>query len=296
MSLFCYNEACTKDFLNLEQDVITAKKVGFDIIELRFDCINRYLENHSLTDLKNLLTKTGLKLSALNALYIYPEFLGDNDIKDKHDALCNTLKQIEELHDVIGINECIVVAPLLENDTLCANYKDFDIKAACTKILKHLATSMPYIRWIFEPVGLSRSLVQDADYAYQIIKEVNCENVGLVLDSYNLYLKNRNDAYSFKEIDPKKVFAIHLMNGQKIPNDEPIVNQRYRTLCDEGDAINLNNFLNALSEINYKGMISTEVFNPNYPKLYTQEEIIQRAYLSLKTTIESYEIVSEHRF
>ena len=50
MSKYCYNEACTKDFLNLENDVIFAKQAGFDLIELRFDCINKYLEKHTITD------------------------------------------------------------------------------------------------------------------------------------------------------------------------------------------------------------------------------------------------------
>ena len=39
MSQYCYNEACTKDFLDLENDVIFAGQAGFDLIELRFDCI-----------------------------------------------------------------------------------------------------------------------------------------------------------------------------------------------------------------------------------------------------------------
>ena len=82
MSMYCYNEACTKDFLDLEKDVTLAKHAGFDLIELRFDCINKYLENHSISDLKSLLDDTKIKPSALNALYIYPEFLSQKDIKE----------------------------------------------------------------------------------------------------------------------------------------------------------------------------------------------------------------------
>ena len=72
MSMYCYNEACTKDFLDLEKDVILAKQAGFDLIELRFDCINKYHEKHTLSDLKQLLDRNNMLPSALNALYIYP--------------------------------------------------------------------------------------------------------------------------------------------------------------------------------------------------------------------------------
>ena len=296
MSMCCYNEACTKDFLNLEKDVTLAKQAGFDLIELRFDCINKYLENHSISDLKNLLDNTKIKPSALNALYIYPEFLTPKDFKEKHDINIRILNLIEDLYHIVNIDKCIVVAPLLDDDRLCKNYNQEEIKTNCVRILKYLAKIKPYIKWIFEPVGLSRSLVQDADFACEIINEVHSDNVGLVLDSYNLYLKERSDCYSFENIKAKQIFAIHLMNGQKISSTEKIIDQRYRTFCEDGDAINLLNFLNALKEINYRGMISTEVFNPEYPKMFTQKEIINRAFKQLSSILINYDKISNYSF
>ncbi|WP_303961258.1 sugar phosphate isomerase/epimerase [Succinatimonas hippei] len=296
MSMYCYNEACTKDFLDLEKDVTLAKQAGFDLIELRFDCINKYLENHSISELKNLLDDTKIKPSALNALYIYPEFLSQKDIKEKHDFNINLLNLIEELYHIINIDKCIVVAPLLEDDSICKNYNQEEIKANCVRILKYLAQTKPYIKWIFEPVGLSRSLVQDANFACEIINEVKNDNVGLVLDSYNLYLKERSDCYSFEKINAKQIFAIHLMNGKKVSITEKIIDQRYRTFCEDGDAINLSNFLNALQAINYKGMISTEVFNPEYPKIFTQEQIINRAFKELSSTLTNYDRINNYSF
>lgn len=296
MSMYCYNEACTKDFLDLEKDVTLAKHTGFDLIELRFDCINKYLENHSISDLKSLLDDTKIKPSALNALYIYPEFLSQKDIKEKRDTNIRILNLIDDLYHTVNINKCIVVAPLLDDDSQCKIYDHEKIKSNCVRILKYLAQTMPYIKWIFEPVGLSRSLVQDADFACEIINEVNNGNVGLVLDSYNLYLKERSDYYSFEKINAKQIFAIHLMNGKKVSNTEKITDQRYRTFCTDGDAINLFNFLNALKTINYKGMISTEVFNPKYPKIFTQKQIINRAFEELSSTLINYDKINHYSF
>ena len=290
MSQYCYNEACTKDFLNLEHDVIFAGQAGFDLIELRFDCINKYLENHTISDLKNLLADNNIKPSALNALYIYPEFLTDKNDPQKDKEIFDLLDLIKKLYQEIGINQCIVVAPLMSDESLCKSYQTPQITESCVKILKYLASSMPYIAWIFEPVGLTRSLVRDADCAYEIISAVNYDNVGLVLDSYNLYLKERSDNYSFGKIPSDKIFAIHLTNGKKVAETEKIIDQRYRTFCEEGDAINLFKFLNSLKEINYRGMISTEVFNNDLYKKYSQKEIIKKAFQDINKLINIYSI------
>ena len=296
MSKYCYNEACTKDFLNLENDVIFAKQAGFDLIELRFDCINKYLEKHTINDLKTLLNNNKIEPSALNALYIYPEFLTDKKDPQRDDEIFCQLDLIKNLYKKAGLNQCIVVAPLMSDESSCEIYKKPQITDSCVRILNYLSSSMPYIKWIFEPVGLSRSLVRDAEHANEIISAVNRSNVGLVLDSYNLYLKERKDNYSFSNIPSDKIFAIHMINGKKAPDDEKIIDQRYRTFCEDGDAINLFNFLNALEEINYKGMISTEVFNPEYPKIFTQEQIINRAFKELSSTLTNYDRINNYSF
>ena len=70
MSMYCYNEACTKDFLDLEKDVILAKQAGFDLIELRFDCINKYLEKHTLPCSSNATTFTVVEPTSIPILRI----------------------------------------------------------------------------------------------------------------------------------------------------------------------------------------------------------------------------------
>ena len=240
MSLYCYNEACTKDFLNLENDIVYAKKAGFDLIEIRFDCLDEYLKNNKLSDLKKLLAENNLKPHALNAVYIYPEFLTDKDEENKSYELKRRLSLVSQCHKEVGIDKCIVVAPLLDDASFCKNYSREDIRQSCIRILSFLSHNYPQIQWIFEPVGLTRSLVRDADFAYEIVKNVDEDNVGIVLDSYNLYLKNRDCKYDFNKISGKKVFAIHLMNGVLVPDSENIIDQRYRRFCDDGNAIDID--------------------------------------------------------
>ncbi len=296
MSGYCYNEACTKDFFDLEKDIVFAGLAGFNLIELRFDCLKKYLEKHTIVELKDLLKFSKLKPSALNALYIYPEFLTPKADKSRDREIFELLDLIENLYQKAGISECIVVAPLLENDTLCSSYNKLQIKEDCIRILRYLSTTKPYIKWIFEPVGLSRSLVRNADFAYEIISEIDCLNVGLVLDSYNLYLTERSDSYFFDNLDVNRVFAIHMMNGKLVPQEEKIIDQRHRVFCQDGDAINLSNFLDALKNLNYHGMISTEVFNLDYPSKFTQQEIISRAFNQLSGVLNEYNKMCGYRF
>lgn len=280
----CYNEACTKDFLNIVQDINCAEAAGFDLIELRFDCIGHYLDHHgSLKDLAGLFSKSRLKPDALNALYIYPEFDPRDQDSAAAAAVRRRLQLLETLHEILGISRCIVVAPLLQTRADTAAYTRDAVFAACTRILRWLLEQYPYMTWIFEPVGLGRSLVRDVDFALQIIRETGDERAGLVLDSYNLFLKNLASDYDFSALKAPEVRAVHLMNGIRPPADAPaeISDQRWRRFCGDGEILDAGLFLNELKKLGYRGMISTEVFSDEYTRNLSQGSIIRRARTSL---------------
>ena len=284
----CFNESCTKDFLDLKNDIIYASKAGFEEIEIRFDCLEVFLKGHNLNDLKNLLINNNLKPNALNAFYIYPEFLEEDESSKRKAQLLLKLKLIDELYELVGINKCIVVAPLLKDETEALTYNLDLTKNDIREILSYLCKSLPHIKWIFEPVGLSRSLVKDADFAYEIIKDLHHDNLGLVLDAYNLYLKDRCDKYNFDSIPSDKIFLVHMTNGLKVPEGTEITDQRYRRFCTDGTAINMLSFLKALSRRNYGGAFSEENFDPNLSKQYTQNEIIDLAKKDLNLMRKTY--------
>lgn len=291
MNNLCFNEACTKDFLNLQKDLELADKYHFDYIEMRFDCLNAYLkQGYSLTDLKESFLNLRIKPHAINALYIYPEFLTDNDIPEKREEILYQVNLLENLYKNIGCNKVVVVVPLLADSSLVSSFSRSCIINMCQRFINFLLEKLPMYYFAFEVVGLDRSLVRDLDFGLEIVNSLKSDKVGFTLDSYNLFLENYSDQYDFSKLSLNQIFVVHMMNAIKSPNNESIVDQRYRRLCSDGDLLNLGNFMRALQNKGYKGMISTEVFNPLYAKEYTQEELIKFAYTSLQKEVQKWQI------
>ena len=55
-----YNEATGLGCSSLETDLALCEKVGFDFIEIRLDMLRRYLEEHSLDDLRQFFAGSRL--------------------------------------------------------------------------------------------------------------------------------------------------------------------------------------------------------------------------------------------
>ncbi len=281
-----YNEACTKDFRNILGDIAYAAEAGFEEIELRFDCIESFLQaGGSLELLGQSLKEHGLRQGPVNALYLYPGLFTEDDGKEEHAEFHARLNLLREMHASIGTSQVIAVAPLLKNRREAAVFSKHEAFDMCVTALKRLCLDLPEICFIFEPVGLERSLVRDADFAKEIIDAVACENIGLVLDSCNLFLKNLSSDFDFSALNAADIKAVHLMNGIMPDLSREILDQSWRRFLDDGDAVDTDLFLQRLAESSYVGMISTEVFNEEYERNLSQQQIIERAAVSLKQAL-----------
>ncbi len=282
----CYNEACTKDFKNILGDIAYAARAGFEEIELRFDCVESFLQTGgSLELLGQNLKKHGLCQGPINALYLYPGLFTSDDCKEEHVEFHARLNLLKEMHAITGTSQVIAVAPLLKNRLEAASFSRNDAFNMCVTALKRLCCELPEICFIFEPVGLERSLVRDADFAKEIIDAVACNNIGIVLDSCNLFLKNLSSDFDFSKINADDIRAVHLMNGVMPDCTHEIIDQSWRRFLDDGDAVDVDLFLQRLASTFYSGMVSTEVFNDEYERVFSQQQIIEKAAVSLKQTL-----------
>lgn len=82
----------------------------------------------------------------------------------------------------------------------------------------------------------------------RVIKAVNEEQVGIVLDAYNLYMAYMDSRYEeIKLLDDDKIFAVHINNAD--PTGPSLEARRF---CD-GGIIDLKKFLNEIKGKNYTG-------------------------------------------
>lgn len=276
-----YNEATAMNCSTLAQDLVLCEANGFDFIELRLDMLHDYMKTHSIDDLKQFFSRSHLKPHALNALYTFSGFFDGSNSEQEQELVkeflwgCNIAQKIG--------SEYFIIVPPLQRDPnggpFIGSWSDNCQNAV--RILNHLSElAKPYgIKLCFELVGFERSSVRTVEQAWQIIKAVDKDNVGLVLDSYNLYLYNRlNDFSVMKQLDVNKIFAVHINNGDDAPEHQ--LSQALRRFCDQG-VVDLKNYLTTLKEMNYQGMVSIETFRPEYWQ-QSPEWVISQAYKTTK--------------
>lgn len=283
-----YNEATAKGCSSLEKDLELCEQIGFDYLEIRLDMLRDYLARHSLSELAAFFRTSRLKPHALNAVYLYPEFLSERDPEDKKTEVMNDFLLACEAGVAIGSQYMIVVPPL-QRDPLGGPFPGNREETAkeCIRILSALSEmALPFgMNLCFEPVGFNRSSVRNMKEAAAIVNEVDRPNVGFALDSYNLYLyEGSNDFSSIGEVDPAKIFAVHMMSGLDVPAEER--GQDKRCYPDRG-VVDTGNFLKNLKQTGYEGMVSIETFNPDYWK-EKPEHVIAMAYETTKKVLEQY--------
>ena len=278
-----YNEACGRDCSTLEQDLELCEQAGFDYIEIRLDLLRGYLQNHTLEQLRAFFDTSRLKPHAINAVYLRQGMLPGEEISWEEPAM-QDFKLACETCQAIGSRFVIVVPPLDPSGVFTG-----DMDAAqqdCVRILKKLsALARPYgVRLCFELVGLRKSCVRDIGSVDRIVRAVDQDNVGFVFDSYNIYLNGRcNDFSGLRAVPPEKIFAVHLMSADDVPEDQ--MGQDKRCFPGRG-VVDTDAFLQTLRACGYEGMVSVETFRPEY---WTQSPrwVVENAYSSLRQALQA---------
>lgn len=278
-----YNEATAKDCSTLEQDLVLCDQYGFDYIEIRDDMLIDYLKKHPVDELKSFFDTHHIKPHAINALYVYSDMFLNEKSDDRERALLADFLLCCEVAQKIGSRYFIIVPPYSSNwNEVPFPDSEEKIMVDCVRILRALSdiAGRYDINLCFEPVGNLGFSVRTIEHAWEIIKEVDRENVGLTLDSFNLYSNNKlNDFKAMQDVDVDKIFAVHVNNADDLPIG--VLDHCHRRFCDSGE-IDLDNFFENLQKTGYDGMVSIETFRQEYWDMKA-EDVIGQAY---KTTRE----------
>lgn len=269
-----YNEACGKGCSDLMTDLKLCEQAGMDYIEIRLDMLRNFLKTNTIDQLKKFFSESRLKPHAINAVYLHQDFLKKGTNPEKDSAMLDFLLACKAGH-AIGSHYIIIVPPLDSTGVFRGDVQEAE--ADCIRILKQLSKlARPYeMKLCFELVGLKKSCVRTIEAADRIVRAVDEENVGFVFDSYNIYLCGKcNDFSGITTVNPDKIFAVHLMSADNVPEDE--MGQDKRCFPGEG-VVDTDAFLNVLKETGYYGMVSVETFRPQYWQ-QTPEWVITHAY------------------
>lgn len=261
-----YNEATCMMKSSLEQDLALCERYGYDLIEVRFDALERYLEHHSLKELKGFLEHSHLSAGALNAIEPI-NFLDEKSV----DALCAEIRNGCEIAKEIGAPGIVVVASNYGEDV--EGYTDEEINADTIRIFRKLAPiAEEYgVKLALEPVGGKKCYVHSLKQAWDIVKEIDSPQVGIALDAFNIYLHDEHrDIDLLREIPVEKIVTYHLNDGEDRPFSE--LDHCYRTMPGDG-MFDLEKISTILREKGYNGAAAIELFRPQYWEMDPEEVI-----------------------
>jgi 2-keto-myo-inositol isomerase len=265
-----FNQATTMKYSTLQKDLELCEKYGYDFIEIRLDKLKDYLREHTAEELKSFFETNRIKPYAFNAL----EFV---TFRDK----AGYQQTIEDLQFLCQIGEALACKTIIVVPTFdIGDYTRSQIKEETARVLHELAElAQPYgVRLALEFCGYPNCSVNTFGQAYDIVKEVNRDDVGIVLDCFHFHAMNSR-IQDLRNADPTKIFVFHIDDCEDLPVGA--LRDHHRVWPGEG-AIDLESILRTLKEIGYQEMVSIELFRPEY-----WEWDVERAIRVAKETTEN---------
>jgi 2-keto-myo-inositol isomerase len=237
---------------DLTSDIQSASRAGYDLIEIWAKKMDAYFSGHTLDDLKRLMEKAGLKPLAINSV----EFITFNSSWEK----INTLNLITRYAAIADRLDCpyLVLVP----SPRPIEVSDKEVFEESVKVLLEISDRFKgsKVKFAFEFLGFNWCSVSTLEQDDEIVRAVNRDNIGLVIDSFHFYAGG-SSINSIKNVDRQKIFIFHINDAEKLPKAQ--LQDAHRLYPGEG-VIPLKEIVSKLKEIGYDGPVSLEMFRPEY--------------------------------
>lgn len=237
---------------DLPTDIRAAGKAGYDLIEIWASKLRRWLESHSVTELRALLTENNVEPYSINSI---------EHITFRNEADYESIKaECGELSAIAGALMCpyIVVVPGKRPE----GASEEQIINESVRVLNELADiSEPYgVSLAFEFLGQTDCSVQTLDLAKKIVDQVDRKSVGLVIDTFHFYAGN-STYEAIDELDPSKLFIFHINDAENLPKES--LTDAHRLYPGMG-ILPIREIKEHFDKIGYDRMVSIEIFRPEY--------------------------------
>jgi 2-keto-myo-inositol isomerase len=261
-----YNGATAMKYSSLEKDLELTERFGYDYIEIRLSMLEEYLKSHSLGDLKDFFASSHVQPFSINAIeYInFRDEAGLEDLRKETAALCEIAREI-------GAPYIVAVPTFGMNEPERYSWEEIrEDTARALDILGGVAQSFG-VGIAFEPIGLRDCAVRSIRQGWEIVRDVDRENVGLALDVFNLYVYDGfKDIEDLSLIGKDKIFLVHIDDCENRPIEE--LDHCHRLMPGDG-IIDMGRFFTLLFEKGFDQMVSIELFHPKYWEMPVEEVI-----------------------
>jgi 2-keto-myo-inositol isomerase len=272
-----YNGITTK-YASLDEDIAESARSGFAAIEIRDYKLVDFFRKNNPASLRRILERHCLTPVALNSLEIvdgvYADVVQYAALKEKLVWLARTAADIGCPY--------LVTAPLINTSQRSKETIDRELVALYQE-LSDLAR--PYDTKIgFEFIGLPGAMTPTLHAALALIRDIDRDNVGLVLDTFAFYA-NRSDIRDISAIPVGKLYLVHLDDSDTELSDEPL-QESNRVFPGEG-VIPFGRIIPELVKIGYDGAYSVELFNPKI-WCWDVRKAVAHAFQTAKNVVGQY--------
>lgn len=243
----------TTENCTLEDDIRIAGECGYEVVEIRMDKMEAYLEKHDMADLRALMSKAGVKPWTINAI-------GMSTMRDGagEDEVAKETEKFAEYAAAIGC-PWIVACP---GEKKNASWDEILVKSAKTFARLADIAWKKRVALSFEFLGFGWASVQTVSEAWAVVKEANRGNTGITIDTAHFY----SGSSSLAEISclPSHALAVFHMNDL-IDKPKNEIGDYDRVMPGDG-VIPLREVCREVKRIGFDGVASIEIFNHDFNK------------------------------
>ena len=268
-----YNEATAMGCSSLWEDLVLCEKAGFKFIELRLDMINEFEEKRPISEIVSFFQDSAIKPSYLNAVYLF-DGLGTKGDSQKTDEFLKVFDHSCEIAFQIGAPGFIIVPPFTADGSPYPITQDTPKRVA--EILNKLACTANGLQFALEPVGAKKCSLPTITSCKETISLSGLRNVGLAVDICNIFQFNEGKGVlqELAGLEADDICIVHICDYDKAPFSTAV--REERCFCGTG-LLPITEYINTLKGIGYHGVVSIELFRPEYYTL-PNSTVIERAF------------------
>lgn len=239
----------------LTADIVSAGKVGFGYLEITYSKLRDYLKVNSVGNLLELLEKNRIKAFSINAY--------EGGLIFKNPSECAAARrQFVEMCAAAQSLACpylVVIPSFLEEVMVTAG--EAIIRQTSETLKEYCGIASEYgVKVAFEFLGFKNCSVNNLETCARIVEETAKDNLGIVLDTFHFFIGN-SGLRSLETIDLEKLFVVHINDCENLPKSG--LKDSHRLFPGDG-IIPLDEILQVLNGRGYAGVVSVEIFRPEY--------------------------------
>lgn len=240
---------------NIKTEISIAEKMNFDGLEIVESKLLRYIDlGLDVNELSELMSEKSIKAVCINAI---KDVESDSAEKNKK-VMDDTVK----LCEAAKILNCPTIQLVPFNDLEGRPFDDI-ISITANNIRKIAKIGSDYnVKFQLEPIAFSP--INSLSKSLRLLKEVDVENLGMVIDFWHLWAGGETAPEEVAELKKEMIYGIHFCDGIKKAKGDEWDEAKLRAFLPGDGNIPIQVWVDAVKSTGYSGSWSSELYSPKH--------------------------------